>query len=151
MMNLGQVFAAVITVIMEHLMETHFVTVLEVNKMDTSHRTFEQFLIAYQPVLKIAEDYLEEVIEKTYPAYAEAYKPWEDALHELLIGVNSIARKIPLPDKNSFIDILEMFSLDSTIKFLLDIYKLCHVKLRSGWDIEFRENINKLLGAMRLA
>lgn len=132
-------------------METLFATVLEVNKMDTSHRAFERFINAYQPVLKIAEDYLDEVIKKTSPTYAQAYKPWEDALHELLIGVNSIARKIPLPDRNSFMDILQMFSLDSTIKFLLDICKLCHVQLRNDWGTEFRENINQLLGSMRPA
>ena len=129
-------------------METLLDKVLEVKKMDTDHRAFGQFIIKYQTILESAEDYLDGVIEKTAPAYAEAYKPWGNALHELLTGTYLISRKIPLPDVAAFMETLRMFSFDSTIKFLCDICKLCGIQLHENWEKEFREHIDKLLFAI---
>jgi hypothetical protein len=121
---------------------------VEGRKMDANHHMFEQFIIIYQPVLQNAEDYLEDIIEKTAPAYAEAYKPWKNAIHELIKGTFLISRKIPLPDKQVFMEALQMFSFDSAIQFLRDICKLCSIKLNMSWEKEFREHINQLLFAM---
>jgi len=129
-------------------MEKLFDTSVEGSKMDTSHRVFESFIVAYQPILKTAEDYLEDIVERTAPAYAEAYKPWKDALHELLRGAYLISRKIPLPNKDRFVEALQMFSFDSTIKFLCDICKLCGIKLAKDWEEDFHEYINQLLFAL---
>lgn len=134
-------------------METFFDTPLANRKTDTAqraaaipaHRVFEQFLSNYQAILVRVEDYLEEVIEKTDPAYGGAYIPWKNALHELLNGAYLIAKKIPLPNKEDFMDALCMFSFESTIKFLRDVCTICQLKLKKEWEHEFREHINQLL------
>ena len=103
-------------------------------KVQTSieHRAFEEFLITYKPVLTKVEDYLEEVIEKTNPAYVEGYIPWKNALHELIAGAYLIARKIPLPNKEDFMEALCLFSFDSAIKFIKDICNICHLQVKKS-------------------
>lgn len=112
---------------------------------DIMCRVSEQFLTDYQPVLARVENYLEEVIEKTDSAYKEAYIPWKNALHELLTGLYLITKKIPLPNKETFLESLHMFSFESTITFLRDICGICQLQLKNGWRKEFREHINQLL------
>jgi len=129
-------------------METLAETSLEDSKTDAPHLAFTNFLVSYQPVLESAEEYLVSMIEKTAPTYAEAYKPWKDALHELLEGAYLISHKIELPDKDEFMNALKMFSFDSTIKFLRDICKICDIELKIDWEINFREHIDKLLFAI---
>lgn len=119
-------------------------------KTDTVHRIFEQFLITYHPVLMEVEDYLDSIIEKTDPVYVEGYLPWKEALHELVRGVHFLARKIPLPSRENFIEALCMFSFDSAIDFLLDICSICQLQLEKNWEIKFRENINQLLFSISL-
>jgi hypothetical protein len=108
-------------------------------------RIFEQFLIDYQPVLTQVEDYLDEVIEKTNSTYRQAYMPWKDALHELISGVSLISKEIPLPNKETFMQALRMFSFESTITFLRDLCNICQLRLKNGWRKEFKEHINELL------
>ena len=115
---------------------------------NTEHRVFEEFLITYKPVLVKIEDYLEEVIEKTDPAYVEAYIPWKNALHELLMGAYLIARKIPLPNKEDFMEALCLFSFYSSIRFLRDICGICQLQLKRNWEKEFHDHIDKLLFAI---
>ncbi len=109
------------------------------------YQVFEQFLIDYQPVLVRVEKYLEKTIEETDYIYREAYMPWKNALHELLEGAYFLARKIPLPSKEEFMDALFMFSFKGAIMFLHDICNICQLKLKSEWDREFQEKINLLL------
>ncbi len=112
---------------------------------DAIHRVFEQFLIDYQPILFRVETYLDEVIEKTDQTYKEAYIPWKNAVHELLSGAYLVAKKIPLPNKDSFIEALSMFSFEGAITFLRDICNICQLQLKNGWRKEFQDNINQLL------
>lgn len=126
-------------------METLADIFLEDSKNDAPRLAFSNFLVSYQPILKSAEDYLESMIEKTAPTYAEAYKPWKDALHELLEGAILISQKISLPDQDEFMNALKMFSFDSTIHFLRDICRICDIELKIDWEINFREHIDRLL------
>lgn len=126
-------------------METLFDIPRVGERTDTVHRVFEQFLIDYQPVLFRVESYLDEIIEKTDNAYKEAYIPWKNALHELLSGAHLIAKRIPLPNKESFAEALCMFSFDGTITFLRDICSICQLQLKNGWRKEFQEHIHQLL------
>ncbi len=126
-------------------METLFDIPRVGEQTDTVHRVFEQFLIDYQPVLFCVENYLDEVIEKTDNAYKEAYVPWKNALHELLSGAYLIAKRNHLPNKDSFIEALCMFSFDGTITFLRDICSICQLQLKNGWRKEFQEHINQLI------
>ena len=113
--------------------------------ISTGANAFEDFLINYKPVLTKVEDYLEEVIEKTDPAFAKGYIPWKKALNELITGTYLIAKKIPLPNKEDFMESLFLFSFDSAIKFLRDICNICQLQLKRNWEKEFREHINRLL------
>ncbi len=129
-------------------METLFDIPRANDHQDNARRAFEQFFVSYQPMLKQAEDYLDEVIEKTDPIYGVAYVPWKNALHDLLTGAYLIIKKIPLPDKEAFMDALCMFSFDSTIEFLRDLFTLCQLQLKKDWEKEFREHIDRLLFAI---
>lgn len=115
-----------------------------------AQRVFEQFLVIYQPVLIRVEYYLEEVIEQAGVNYAEAYKPWHVALHDLFKGVYLTAKNIPIPDKDRFIDALRTFSFDSAIQFLSDICISCKLRLPQDWVAKFREHINLLLFSLSI-
>ncbi len=126
-------------------METTLDIIESKTQTDTGHRVFEEFLLAYKPVLVRIEDYLDEVIEKTDPAYVAGYVPWKNALHELITGAYLIARKIPLPNRENFMEALCLFSFDSAIKFLRDICNICQLQIRKNWEKEFHDHIDKLL------
>ncbi len=126
-------------------------TTLHSNKVSENkgieHRAFEEFVVIYKPVLVRVEEYLEEIIKKTDPTYAVGYVPWKNALHELITGAYLIARKIPIPNKDDFMEALCLFSFESAIKFLRDICNICQLQLKRNWEKEFREHINRLLFA----
>lgn len=113
-------------------------------KNDALHRVCERFIVNYQPILLRVENYLEEVISKTDKTYKEAYIPWKNALHELLSGVYSVARDIPIPNKEKFTESLCMFSFEGAATFLRDICNICQLRLKNGWRQEFREHIREL-------
>lgn len=127
-------------------------TTLEIAEVNTQksigHHAFEEFITTYKPILVRVEDYLDEVIEKTDPAYVAGYIPWKNALHELITGAYLIARKIPLPNKEGFMEALCLFSFDSAIKFLRDICNICQLQLKKNWEKEFHDHIDKLLFAI---
>ena len=110
-----------------------------------AQRVFEEFLILYEPTLVRIEYYLEHVIEQVGPAYAEAYRPWHKAVHDLFRGVYLTVRNIPLPDPDSFIEALKMFGFDSAIQFLQDLCISCRIALERDWMEHFRQNIDLLL------
>ena len=114
---------------------------------DSARRVFESFLTIYQPTLERVEDYLEEIIDTKAPVYGAAYEPWHDALKNLLRGAYLMSRKIPLPNKEDFLEALKMFSFESTILFLRDVCLSCHIKLMRDWEENFRSHINMLLFA----
>lgn len=106
-----------------------------------AQRVFREFLTFYQPSLVSVEYYLERVIEEVDPVYADAYRPWYQALHDLFSGASLIAKNNPLPDPDGFLDALRTFRFDSAACFLSD---LC-VDCQQDWAQHFREHIDMLL------
>lgn len=117
---------------------------------DGAQRVFENFLHLYQPALIRIEYYLEEIIEKAGPAYASAYQPWHDAIHNLFKGVYLTAKKIPLPNNSKFIEALKMLSFDSALQFLSDLCAICKIPMPQDWTVKFREHINLLLFSLSI-
>lgn len=115
-----------------------------------AQRVFEEFLTLYQPTLIRIEYYLEEVIEQAGVTYAEAYRPWHSAMHDLFKGVYLTAKKVPLPDTDKFIDALRTFSFESAIQFLCDICINCKLQIAKDWVERFREHINLLLFSLSI-
>lgn len=115
-----------------------------------AQRVFEEFLTLYQPTFILVEYHLEDVIESAGPAYAQAYKPWYDALHTLFKGVYLTAKKIPLPDTEKFIDALHTFSFEGTLQFLSDLCISCKLKVTQEWLNRFREHIKLLLFSLSI-
>lgn len=115
-----------------------------------AQRVFEDFLVLYQPTMSRVEEYLEKIVEETRPAYAEAYRPWLKALQDMMQGIYLVAKKIPLPDSESFMESLRMFSFESAIDFLRDICVCCRHILPRDWTDRFREHINMLLFSLSI-
>lgn len=111
-------------------------------------RVFNDFFHIYQPVFARVEFYLEQVITQVDPMYAQAYRPWHKSLRDLMRGVYLMARRVPLPDPDAFLDALRTFSFDSAIYFLRDICVSCKLHIERGWAQRFRENILTLLFAL---
>lgn len=110
-----------------------------------AERVFQDFLVVYQPVLTNIEGYLAKVVEEINPIYVGAYEPWLSGLRDLIRGAYLVAKRIPMPDPESFIDALHMFSFDSAIEFLKDICACCRINLAHDWGENFRKHIDMLL------
>lgn len=116
----------------------------EDDKQGAKH-VFDEFFVIYQPVLMDVESYLKNTMEKMDSEYASAYKPWFDALENLLQGVFLTVKKIPLPDTDSFIDAIKLFTFDSAIQFLYDLCLSARIKLSNCWAEQFQKHIHMLL------
>jgi hypothetical protein len=110
-----------------------------------AQRVFEDFFTLYQPTLSRVDNYLENIEEQVGPLYAQAYKPWQIALHDLCTGIYLVTKKIPLPDKDKFMEALKIFSFDGAIQFLYDLCASCRITLDSNWLKRFQQHINLLL------
>lgn len=110
---------------------------------ESAQRFFEEFFTKYQPVFTRAEVYLGNLIKEA-PDFAEAYRPWQNALRDLSRGVYFINRKIPMTNAKGFLEALKMFSLESVIHFLRDICLSCHMQLERDWAEKFREHMDML-------
>ena len=67
-----------------------------------ARRVFGEFVVLYHPLLLRVEEQLDTVVDQLDPRYAEGYKPWQSALHELLKGAYLIARNIQPPNPRRF-------------------------------------------------
>lgn len=115
-----------------------------------AQRVFEEFLVLYQPTFAHIEYRLEHIIEEMQPAYADAYRPWHKALQDLFRGVYLIAKKIPLPDPEGFMDALRIFTFESAILFLQDLCVSSRLSLPRDWAQNFRKHIDMLLFSMAI-
>lgn len=115
-----------------------------------AQRVFEEFLTLYQPALVRMEYYLEQVMEQAEPAFAEAYRPWHKALRDLYRGVYLLARRMPLPDSEAFVEALRMFSFGSSVRFLRDICLNCRLSIERDWAEHFRAHIDMLLFSLSI-
>ena len=120
---------------------------LEVEDKESAQRVFEEFLVQYHPLLRDVEHYLEELMQKTSLTYAEAYKPWHKALHEMIRGVFLTVKNIPLPDVQGFLESLRLFCFDGAIQFLQDLCISCQMQLARNWAQNFKRHIDRLLFA----
>jgi hypothetical protein len=114
-----------------------------------ARRVFEEFFSLYHPTLLRVEYYLEEVIDAA-GGYAQAYAPWQAALHNLVKGVYLTAKRIPLPDTQALTEALKIFTFESAILFLRDLCANCRIALTQDWPQRFREHINTLLFALAI-
>jgi len=110
-----------------------------------AQRCFEEFLEHYQPVFIGVDHHLEEMIENIEAPYASAYQPWQEMLKDLFQGIYLIARRIPLPDPERFLDALNTFSFEGSAQFLSDICLSRRMALPPNWIQTFREHIQLLL------
>lgn len=115
-----------------------------------AQRVFEEFFTSYKDTLTALEKYLDKIMAKTEPVFAEAYKPWRDAVHDLLRGVHLLAKNIPLPDPESFLDALRTFSFEGAIQFLRDLCASCKIALQPNWADIFHKQIDTLLFAFAI-
>ena len=115
--------------------------------VEGARRAFEAFSTLYRPALVTVEAHLDQLIEDMPPGFAAGYLPWRGALHDLVSGTYMLARKIPLPDTEGFMEALRLFSFESGIQFLRDLCLSCHIPLRPDWMQRFRQHIDVLLFA----
>lgn len=115
-----------------------------------ARRVFDDFFHLYHPTLVRLEYKLYNIIEETEPVYANAYRPWQKALHILVRGIYMLAKRIPLPDIEDFRDALRMFSFDGAIQFLDDLTMRCRLSLHPEWAEQFREHIKLLLFSLSI-
>jgi|GEM_PF-1901741 len=120
------------------------------NDQEGAQRVFEEFFLLYHPTLTRLESKLYDIVEETEPTYAEAYKPWQKALHELVRGVYLCAKRISLPDINGFKDALRMFSFEGAVQFLNDLTMRCKMSFHPDWTELFREHIKLLLFSLSI-
>jgi hypothetical protein len=115
-----------------------------------AERVFEDFFTLYQPTLTQLDTYLENIVEEVGPIYAQAYRPWHIALHDLCTGIFLMSKKIPLPDKDRFMEALKIFSFDGAIQFLYDLCTSCRITLDPNWLKRFQQHINLLLMSLSI-
>ena len=90
------------------------------NDAEDAQRVFSEFYSQYQPVFSKVEVYLGQIIREA-PEYANAYRPWHNALHNLTAGISSITRDHKLPEDEEFIEAMRMFGFSGAIHFLEDM------------------------------
>lgn len=115
-----------------------------------AYRTFEAFVDFYRPTLVVASEHLEGIVDNMPEKYAEAYRPWQHALNELLIGVYLVSRKIPLPNREVFEEALKVFTLESAVRFLRDLCLSCRIQMPRDWIDRFIRNIHMLLSSLSI-
>ncbi|MDX2113690.1 MAG: hypothetical protein SFW63_08180 [Alphaproteobacteria bacterium] len=108
-----------------------------------AHMVFHQFMNRYQPIFIRLEGYLDDMAQNA-GRYAEAYKPWQQALHHLRRGVYLTAKKIPLQNAQTFIEAIQTFSFDGALRLLQDLCASCRISLPSGWAEQFRKHLKLL-------
>jgi hypothetical protein len=108
-------------------------------------RVINAFVDTYQPAIIQAQEHLQKVIKNMEPGYAAAYKPWFSALNDISKGIQLLAKKIPLPDMDRFIDALHMFTFDGAVQFLFDLCRNSKMALERDWPEKFRQHIDALL------
>ena len=113
-------------------------------------RVFEEFFEEYHDTLVSLEHHLDKITDETEAAYANAYKPWRNAVHELLRGVYLTVKNIPLPDTDAFLDALRMFSFEGAVHFLKDLCISCKMVLEMDWAEKFKKQIDTLLFAFSI-
>jgi hypothetical protein len=111
-------------------------------------RMAETFVEVYQVTLIRIEQHLDDVIEEAGEQYAEGYRPWQKAIHDLVHGTFLLSKETAKPDKESLGDALRVFSFDSSVKFLGDICNTIGINTERGWDEKFRAHVHLLMTSL---
>jgi len=106
-----------------------------------------EFINEYHPVLSTLETYLQNMIDKTEPTFAQAYKPRLKGLKDLCVGVYLMSKGIALQNPQSLLDALKMFTFESALQFLSDLSVNCKLALKADWVKKFRQDIDTMLFA----
>lgn len=110
----------------------------------------ETFVEVYQVTLVRIEQHLDEVIEEAGEEYADGYKPWQEALHNLVHGTFLLAREEAKPDTEQLSDALRVFSFEGSVRFLGDLCSSVGINTERGWQERFREHIHGLMTEMNI-
>lgn len=113
-----------------------------------ARRIAESFVEVYQVTLIHIEQHLDHIIEEAGATYAEGYKPWQKALHDLVHGTFLLSKEDVKPDKESLSDALRVFSFESSVHFLDDICNSIGIRTEYEWHEKFRTHVHKLLSAL---
>lgn len=111
-------------------------------------RMAETFVEVYQVTLIRIEQHLDDVIEEAGEQYAAGYKPWQQAIHDLVHGTFLLSKEVAKPDKDALSDALRVFSFESSVKFLDDMANVVGVKTTPGWHEKFRAHVHVLMSAL---
>ena len=125
------------------------ITPTGVDDAEGAERVFNEFFTQYQPVFKNVEIYLGKIIKEA-PEYADAYRPWQNAIHHLSDGIALTIQNHQLPEDEEFAEALRMFSFDGAINFLEDISSNCRLNLERDWSQHFHDHLNALLLAFSI-
>jgi hypothetical protein len=129
--------------------ETDLNTDLSINgDPHDAKRMAETFVEVYQVTLIRIEQHLDDVIEEAGAQYAEGYKPWQQAVHDLVHGTFLLSKENVKPDKDTLSDALRVFSFESSVKFLDDLATSIGIRTERGWHERFRQHIHVLMSAM---
>ena len=111
-------------------------------------RMAESFVEVYQVTLIRIEQHLDDVIEGAGENYAEGYKPWQKAVHDLVNGTFLLSKEQVKPDKEKLSEALRIFSFESSVNFLEDICRTTGITTERGWHEKFRAHVHMLLSAL---
>lgn len=115
-----------------------------------AQRFFNEFLKQYHYALYNAGEYLDEMLAALTPEIAEGYRPWRQALRDLLDGTYRMARRIPLRSAQAFQDAIRIFTLESAATLLQDLCICCRMTLPVHWAATFLANMRHMETAFRM-
>ncbi|MGE0754575.1 MAG: hypothetical protein AB7L92_05385 [Alphaproteobacteria bacterium] len=115
-----------------------------------ARRVFGEFVIIYHPLLLRVEEQLDAMVDQVDPRFAQGYRPWQTALHDLLRGAFLIARNVQPPNPRRFYEALLMFSLPSAAEFIHNICMESRFPISRQWVEKFSSNIRMLAFALSI-
>ncbi|MDX2073483.1 MAG: hypothetical protein SFX19_03850 [Alphaproteobacteria bacterium] len=114
-------------------------------------RMAQTFVEVYQVTLIRIEQHLDHVIEEAGDPYAEGYKPWQKAVHDLVHGTFLLSKEAAKPDKELLGEALQVFSMDSSVYFLDEICSTIGIRTEREWHAKFRAHVHLLMTALNLS
>jgi len=118
------------------------------NGDQSAKRMAETFVEVYQVTLIRIEQHLDDVIEEAGEQYAAGYKPWQQAVHDLVHGTFLLSKEVVKPDKEALGDALRVFSFESSVQFLDDMASSIGIRTERGWHEKFRAHVHMMISAL---
>ena len=118
------------------------------NNAESAKRAAETFVEVYQVTLIRIEEHLDTVIEDAGAEYADGYKPWQEAVHNLVHGTFLLSKETAKPDEELLSDALRVFSFESSTEFLHDLCTILGIKTEDNWQEKFRGHVHNLLSSL---